>query len=476
MASAIPENSAAFTLEDVARISSGTLFGSSKDTVRGVVTDSRADTRGKLFVALPGERYDGHDYLSQALRGGARALLVEREVKEAAVPVVRVKSTLLALGALARAHRERWKGRLVAVAGSAGKTTTRSAIAAALESLAPGQVHFAPGNLNNLIGVPLVLLGLSEKHRFGVVEIGTNAPGEVAALTRIALPDAGVLTLIGIEHSEGLGSIELIEAEEASLFTNLGEAAVRIGNLDDERVRRRLSENVSRRRIGYGFGDGADYRIVARDEGAVGTSRLVVARPGGERLAINTPFVGRPGAYALAAAIAAAESVSDSSVSAPALEAAFARLGPLEPGRLTPVELGSGVLVLDDTYNSNPASLRSSVATAQEIARARAGRLFLVLGEMRELGDESPRLHREAGEKLLDFGAACVLALGGEARWLLEPFERAGIAALSVEPDDAVSWLVLNTAPRDVVLVKASRGVRAERVVQGLISRTGSRS
>jgi UDP-N-acetylmuramoyl-tripeptide--D-alanyl-D-alanine ligase len=472
MASAIPENLAAFSLDEVARITQGTLTGSGGETVLGVVTDSRAETRGKLFVALPGERYDGHDYLSAALRGGARALLVERELKDATVPVVRVPSTLSALGALGRAHRLRWGGRVVGIAGSAGKTTTRTAVAAALDAIAPSEVHFAPGNLNNLIGVPLVLLGLHERHRYAVIEIGTNAPGEVATLTELARPDAGVLTLIGIEHSEGLGSIERIEAEEASLFDALGQSAVRIGNIDDERVRRRLSQSSAQRRTSYGFGEGADYRIISRDEGAVKSSRLVLERPAGGALSLQIPFVGRPGAYAVAAAVAAAETVTETILSAAALEAAFERMGSLEPGRLTPVELDTGVLVLDDTYNSNPASLQSSVATAHEIARARAGHLLLVLGEMRELGDESPRLHREAGEKLLDFGVAAVLALGGEARWLLEPFERAGVAALSLDADTAVDWLVRNVRPRDVILVKASRGVRAERVVQGLVART----
>jgi UDP-N-acetylmuramoyl-tripeptide--D-alanyl-D-alanine ligase len=471
MASAIPDNSARFTPEEVARITGGSLDGRGHETLHGVVTDSRADTRGKLFVALPGERYDGHDYVSAALRGGARALLVERELADVPVPVVRVSSTLAALGALAHEHRSRWGGRLVGVAGSAGKTTTRVAVAAALDAIVPGSVHFARGNLNNLIGVPLVLLGLLPEHRYAVVEIGTNAPGEVAALTRMAAPDAGILTLIGLEHSQGLGSIERIEAEEASLFETLSERAVCVGNADDERVRRRLSQVGARRRVSYGFGADADYRIVSRDEGSVSSSRLVLARASGQ-LELSTPFVGRPGAYAVAAALAAAESVTSASVEPGALEAALARLGPLESGRLTPIHLDNGVLLLDDSYNSNPVSLRSSVSTAHEIAQARAGQLVLVLGEMRELGDESPRLHREAGEKLLDFTVAALVSLGGEARWLLDPFERVGVPTLSLEPQAAAEWLSRNLRPRDVVLVKASRGVRAERVVEALVERT----
>ncbi len=472
-ASAIPENTARFRLDAVASICAGTLAGSGEAEAQGVVTDSRADTRGKLFVALSGERYDGHDYISAALRGGARALLVEREIGDVPVPVVRVHSTLAALGALGRAHRERWGGTLIAVAGSAGKTTTRAAVSAALDAALPGQVHFVRGNLNNRIGVPLVLLGLDARQRAAAVEIGTNSPGEVAMLTDIAQPNAGILTLIGIEHSAGLGSIERIEAEEASLFDRLGPGAAALGNIDDERVRRRLSSAKTRARIGYGFGEGADYRILWRDEGNVARSRLVIGRPEGEPLSVDNPFLGRPGSYAVAAAVASTQTALGTELEPGAFEAAFARLGGLEPGRLTPIALQNGVLVLDDTYNSNPASLKSSVATAHEVARARSGRLWLVLGEMRELGDESPRLHREAGETLLDFSAACVVSLGGEARWLLEPFERAGVPAHSLESYAAVQFLIQNLRARDVVLVKASRGVRAERVVDGLIDKLG---
>jgi UDP-N-acetylmuramoyl-tripeptide--D-alanyl-D-alanine ligase len=472
-ASAIPENTARFRLDAVASICGGTLAGSGGTEVQGVVTDSRADTRGKLFVALSGERYDGHDYISAALRGGARALLVEREIGDVPVPVVRVASTLAALGALGRAHRERWGGTLIAVAGSAGKTTTRAAVSAALDAALPGQVHFVRGNLNNQIGVPLVLLGLDARQRAAAVEIGTNAPGEVATLTDIAQPNAGILTLIDIEHSEGLGSIERIEAEEASLYERLGPGAVALGNVDDERVRRRLSGAKTRARVGYGFGEGADYRILWRDEGNVERSRLVIGRPEGEPLSVDNPFLGRPGAYAVAAAVASTQTALGTELEPGTFEAAFARLGGLEPGRLTPIALQNGVLVLDDTYNSNPASLKSSVATTHEVARARSGRLWLVLGEMRELGDESPRLHREAGETLLDFSAACVISLGGEARWLLEPFERAGVPAHSLESYAAVQFLLQSLRARDVVLVKASRGVRAERVVDGLIDKLG---
>jgi UDP-N-acetylmuramoyl-tripeptide--D-alanyl-D-alanine ligase len=215
MESALPENQARFTLGELARATGGTLAGpgGAEREVVGVSTDSRASLGGKLFVALKGERFDGHSFAEGAAKAGAAAILVENDVGALPIPALRVPSTLGALGAIAGLHRSRFPGRLIAVGGSAGKTTTRSAVGAVLELCAPGRVHQTSGNLNNLIGVPLVLLGLTPEQRYAVVELGTNAPGEVAALTAMAKPDAGLLTLIGLEHTEGLGDLDGVERE-----------------------------------------------------------------------------------------------------------------------------------------------------------------------------------------------------------------------------------------------------------------------
>lgn len=474
MSSAIPENRARFSLDEVARVTSGTLAGAGNAVVNGVVTDTRMNAAGKLFIALPGERYDGHAFVTAALRSGAQALLVERDVGDLGVPTVRVASSYAALAELARAHRQRWSGRLVAVAGSAGKTTTRSAVATALEAAAPGAVHFVPGNLNNRVGVPSVLLCLEQRHRYAVVEIGTNALGEVAELTRLAEPNVGVLTLIGLEHTEGLGTLDQIESEEGSLFAGLLSGAIAIGNADDPRVMRQLQRARVEQRSSYGFAESADYRVLEYTPGADGGSRMVVARPGRASLALDCPLVGRAGAYALAAAVAAAEACTGQPLGASELTHALGSLGVGEAGRLTPLALGQQILLLDDSYNSNPASLPSSVAAAAELAQARAGRLVLVLGEMRELGDESPRLHRESGQAIASAGAGLVVGVGGDARWLLEPFEKAGVAThFASDAEVAARWLDGQVQPGDVVLVKASRGVRAERVVQWLSASRG---
>jgi UDP-N-acetylmuramoyl-tripeptide--D-alanyl-D-alanine ligase len=473
MASALPENRAAFTLGELVEATGATLSPSSRGgpgvRVESVVTDSRADVRGAVFVALRGERFDGHDHVDRAVRGGARAVVVERDVGELGVPVLIVPSSVAALGALARAHRRRSKATLVAIAGSAGKTTTRSAVGAVLELVAPGAVHQTPANLNNLIGVPLVLLGLRPEHRFAVVELGTNVTGEVERLMGIAEPDAAVLTLIGIEHSEGLGDLDGIELEEGAAFRLLRAGAAAIGNADDPRVRRQLESAGTGTRVGYGFAEGLAVRAVARELRDLGEQCLTLEGRFG-RLVLDVPLLGEAGAYAALAAVAVLDALSLPFPAAPALSAALGHAG--EPGRLKAHRLGDGTIVLDDAYNANPASARSSLRTASEVAASRQARLVLVLGEMRELGALAKREHAALGTAIAESGATLLIAVGGDARLYVDPARAAGmVACFTDDAEAALAAARSQVKPGDVVLVKASRGVRAERVVAGLLER-----
>lgn len=473
MASLIPKNGAEFSLSQVATLCDGVLHGTGAQCV-GVTTDTRADLRGQLFIALRGERFDGHDFAAQALAQGAAGVVVERQLSGLDNAVV-VPSTLSALGALAAAHRQRWAKRIVAVAGSAGKTTTRSAITALLDSLHPGSIHFAAGNLNNLIGVPMVLLGLEPEHSIGVVEIGTNAPGEVRTLSTLATPDLAVLTLIGLEHTEGLGDLDGIEREEGEIWSGLGREGLAIGNADDERVQRTLQAYAPIRALSYGYAEGANYRLRSRTPNALGGSALEVERrtPFSEdSIRVDTSLLGDAGAYATLAALAVGEWLSQAALPPRIVSSALSAAG--EPGRLTPIELRDGIVVLDDSYNSNPASVKSSLATAREIARARGARLVLVLGEMRELGALAAEQHSEVGGLIAESGAALLLALVGDARRFVEPAQRAGIDSLFADTSEqGVELLLSRLQPKDVVLVKASRGVRAERLVRGLCDAKG---
>ena len=235
----LPQNRAPFATAELAAACAGTwLRPATTDAILGVSTDTRAVAAGNAFVALAGERFDGHRFIDRAIAGGATVLIVERPVEApAGVGVLQVGSTRAALGALAAHHRRRWPGRLLAIGGSAGKTTTRRAVAAVLAAHRPGAVHATEGNFNNDIGVPLTLLALAPHHEFAVIEIGTNHTGEVAALAALTRPDAALLTLIGAEHTEGLGSLEGVAQEEGDLFAALAAipgGGVAIGNADDE--------------------------------------------------------------------------------------------------------------------------------------------------------------------------------------------------------------------------------------------------
>jgi UDP-N-acetylmuramoyl-tripeptide--D-alanyl-D-alanine ligase len=479
MATPIPSNTARFTLAEILSATGGTHARGDADlVVDGVTTDSRGDASGKLFVALSGEHFDGHKFVGDAVRAGARALLVRRGAPvDASVPVVEVDDTLVALGALARLHRKRWGGTLVAIAGSAGKTTTSSAIAATLEAVAPGAVHSVPGNLNNRIGVPMVLFGLRPEHGVAVVEIGTNLRGEVRELTAIALPNIGVLTLIDVEHAEGIGSLDDIENEEGDLLRGLPKNGAAIANGDDERVVRQLVLANAKRKITYGTRGAVDYRIERREAVGLGGSRVAIDRPRGrsrETIHLEVPLIGLPGALAIAAAVAVADRVAARSVPTDRLSAALASRSFAAPGRLRPVELADHTVLLDDTYNANPASVRAAIATAREIADDRAARLVLVIGEMRELGADSEEQHLAVGRDVGASGAAVLVAVAGFAERFVAVAASFGVdAVFASDAERAVHGVLSRVQPGDVVLVKASRGVHAERIVEALIAARG---
>jgi UDP-N-acetylmuramoyl-tripeptide--D-alanyl-D-alanine ligase len=470
MATRIPANDALFSLDELAHATFGELRAGSSRAVRGVCTDTRDSVAGKLFVALTGDRFDGHDYVAGAVAQGAAAVLVSRDVPvDPHVTVIRVNSTLDALGRLAAFHRHRWGGTLVAVGGSAGKTTTRCCVAAALEAHAPGAVHSAVGNLNNRIGVPMVVLGIRPEHRYAVVELGTNLRGEMAQLGAVCRADVAVLTTIGVEHAEGIGAIEDIEAEEGELLQALGAAGIAVANGDDERCLRQLERAPAVGRITYGTGTHCSYRVISRQPMGVDTTRVGIELPEGRgSLLLDVPLIGLPGALAATAAVAVADRIARGSLAAADLAFAFATAR-FEPGRLVARELASGVVVIDDTYNSNPVSVRSSVRVAQELAAARGARLVIVLGEMRELGALSGAEHTQIGSELGEIAPSAVIGVGGEARLLVLAAERKGVLGRFAENCDAAASVLDSLVARgDVVLVKGSRSLGLERLVAGL--------
>jgi UDP-N-acetylmuramoyl-tripeptide--D-alanyl-D-alanine ligase len=476
MATPIPQNTAPFTVEEIARATGGRVVRPGPDA-RGVSTDSRTLPRGAAFVALVGESFDGHAFLAQAARRGAAAFVISRDVP---LPegggVVLVGDGLAALGALARAHRARWgaaphplgRRALVGVGGSAGKTTTTRVTAALLAGAGRGGVHATAGNLNNAIGVPMTLLGLEERHRFAVVEIGTNRRGEVAALARVATPDAAVVTSIGVEHTEGLGTLEDVAAEEGDLFAALPAEGAAIGNADDESVAAQMGRAGSRRRVGYGHGEGAAYRIAARRAEGLRGSAVRIERGGGA-IDLTVPLLGEAGALAAAAGLAAVEELLGERLRGEVATAALAGMTLPADGRLSVVELPDGTVVIDDSYNANPVSMRSSLRTAAELSAALGKRLVLALGEMRELGALSAAEHDALGGHVVAARPAALIAVGGDAARTARAAAAAGVdATFAAGSEEAAARALAIVRAGDLVLVKGSRGIRMERIAEAL--------
>jgi len=430
MATPIPGNAARFRLSEVASICGGTLVGEDLE-VRGVVTDSRAATRETLFVALRGERFDAHDFLPVA--GPA---LVS---KDAPAPHVRVEDTGAALLSLGRAHRERWGSsggkKLVAITGSAGKTSTKELTAAALRG-AGLAVNATRGNLNNLVGMPMTLLTLTDLDEVAVVEIGTSAPGEIGTLAEGCRPDVGVVTLVALAHTEGLGTVDAVFEEKTSL---LRASAVKIVNGDDPRLATCSATH---------YGRAGDVRLVGwRFEG---TRTVAEYEVGGVRLRASLQLVGEAAALNGAGALAVASALEVD------LEAAARGMESLRPvpGRMCPRER-RGRLILDDSYNANPSSTRLALDTAKALADARGEKLTAVLGDMKELGAQSRAAHAEVVAYAKERGA--LVAVGPE------------MAAVTDAVVDAPAALAKVGGAAGVVLVKGSRSMGLEHVVVGLL-------
>jgi UDP-N-acetylmuramoyl-tripeptide--D-alanyl-D-alanine ligase len=491
MATAIPQNRAPFTVEEIARATGGRILQDGAASI-GVSTDTRAITAGAAFVALTGDKFDGHTFLTSAVSLGARTLVVSRDDVgpwAGVVPaVVRVRDTRAALGALSHAHRMRWRGDLgadraakaprivIAITGSAGKTTTKTVLARVLEAMAPGMVHVTAGNLNNDVGVPMTLFGLAASHHYAVVEVGTNARGEIANLAKMTAPEVGVLTLVAAAHTEGLGSIEDVALEKGDLLAALPAGGLAVANADDERAAAQLGRTSAGTVRTYGFSEKADYRVeLVTTRGAKG-NRLRVVRPRPqEPVEIESPLLGEAGALAVTASLAVAEWAIGRAAKVDELEAALLPLAAQGDGRLSLVPLADGTMVIDDSYNANPASMQASLRAAADVAAREKRRLVVVLGEMRELGAVSSHEHDQLGQSVARSGAALVIGVGGDAERVTRAAAGAGKSAcFAKNAEEAAALALSHVLPGDVVLVKGSRGVATEKVVRALVAARGA--
>jgi UDP-N-acetylmuramoyl-tripeptide--D-alanyl-D-alanine ligase len=439
--------------------------------VAGVSIDSREIRPGELFIAIHGPRHDGHDHVASALEGGAIAAVVAETklagyasgVRDRCIPA---GDTFDALKQLARAVRESWGGKIAGVTGSVGKTTTKEILAALLG--AKLRVLKSEGNFNNEYGLPLTLFRLEESHQAAVLEMGMSRRGELARLAAIARPDVGVVTRVAPAHLEFFSSVDEIALAKRELIEGLnGHESTAVLNADDPRVAA-FGAFAPGRVLTYGIENQAFFMAQEiEDRGALGSAFDYVSPEGRVRLELNVP-----GRHAIANALAALAAASVWGIGAAEAQSVFLALrAPAMRGEL--LRFSSGWALINDSYNSSPAALQAM--TELLAATPSFKRRILAAGEMRELGTSSAELHRAAGQFAAKTGKVdWVIGVGGDAAKIAEGAIAGGLAhdhaRFFPTPKEAAEFLTALIKPGDLLLVKGSRGVKMEQIVDALIA------
>ena len=451
-----------FTLDELIQASGGELFsGPRAIELAGVSIDSRTLRPGEAFVAIRGHRLDGHAFCAAALAGGARALVVADRGAVSPTPdvaVVLVKDTTRALQRLAGFHRARFQLPVVAVTGSNGKTTTKDLAAAVLS--VRFRVLKSEGSLNNQWGVPLTLLRLSSEHQALVLELGMNAPREIATLAALARPSVGVLTNIGPVHLEFLGSLEGVQKAKGELVEAIGPEGTVVLNADDPLVLA-LAKEARGRVVTFGLEGSAHVGargVVTKESGGIAFTLVI----GVSSAPVLLPLAGR---HNVSNALAAAAVGSLFGLAPREIADGLARVRPAIH-RLTWIEAG-GVRILDDCYNANP---RSVAAALQTLTESTGGRAIAVLGDMLELGDAAEAAHREVGRLAARLGVDGLYGFGPLSRHTVAGARAAGLHAAHTASDLEALVKEMRREVRlgDRILVKGSRGMRMERLVERL--------
>lgn len=410
-----------------------------------IVSDSRQAGTGALFAAIQGERVDGHDYARVAVEQGASAVLASRPLNIDS-PVLVVEDVITALGQIAAEIRSRLNPTVVGITGSNGKTTVKQMVASILgrqaNTLATG------GNYNNELGLPLSLFRLEDSHRFAVLEMGASQAGDIAYLAGIARPDVGVVTNVGPAHLKGFGSEEGVARAKGEMFESLPDngCAVIFGDQPWATLWRELSS--AEKQITFGEQPGNDVRVIGRErlESPAGAIRLNLPVPGMHNR-VNA-------AAAAAIALALEFSIKD-------IEEGLAAFRPA-PGRLELKQMGAGWTVIDDTYNANPASLYSALRVLNEMQ----GQRWLVLGDMKELGEDGRKMHAEVGDAARSLGVHRIFALGPLSEAAVQSF---GAGAQHFADHQALNEALLSDIQPGInCLIKGSRSMKMERVVEAL--------
>jgi len=451
-------------LQDAALATGGTAVGG-QVLFSSVSTDSRAIQPGQLFVALRGENFDGHDYVSAVAAQGAAAAMVDKAwagANPVPLPLLVVDDTRLGLGRLAANWRSRFSLPLIGVTGSNGKTSVKEMVAvilraqARLDGLDPNLAVLATrGNLNNDIGLPLMLLRLSGNHRAAVIEMGMNHPGEIGYLTRLAQPTVALVNNAQRAHLQGMGSVNEVAREKGAIYDGLAADGVAVINADDAFAGYWKAINAGRKTLTFGLSPDSD--VTARCTSHGFASDLVLSAPQGEasfRLQV-------PGVHNVRNALAAAAACLAAGVS---LEAVAAGLGTYTgtPGRLHLRKGLGGAVVIDDSYNANPDSMRAGIA----VLASTPGRKILVIGDMGEIGEQSFQYHDEIGGYAKSEGVDFLFGLGEMSEVAARNFGEGGFHFSKL--DDLVAAVKAELNKDTVVLVKGSRFMKMERVVDAI--------
>jgi UDP-N-acetylmuramoyl-tripeptide--D-alanyl-D-alanine ligase len=448
-------------LEMLARWTRGEVAsGDPAAAITSICTDSRTMKAGDVFLALRGEKFDGHNYVQEAARRGALGAVIDRPVE--GLPkdfyVLQVRDTLKALQQMAGEYRRSLPIQVVCITGSNGKTSTKDLASAVLRERF--QITRTEGNLNNHIGVPLTILKLRSSDQIGVFEIGMNHPGEIAPLAALAQPDVAVITNIGLAHIEFMGSREAIANEKATLAEALPPSGTVVLNSDDD-FSRLIASKTRADAIFCGLAEDANIRATRLSQDFSGMKFEL--RAFGKCVTAQLPV---PGVHMVRNALLA---VGVGHAFGMSLEEAASGLSNLQltKGRLEQ-KVVRGIQVLDDTYNANPDSMKAALLTLSQMSTN--GRRIAVLGRMGELGSESERGHRSVGQAASDLGLDCVVTVGDEAALIADEAWRGGVAKVVKvgDQEEAIKALREYARAGDLILVKGSRSSKMERIVEGL--------
>lgn len=456
-------------VDEAAKVMEGHLISGRADTEwRGAALDSRAISDGELFFALPGEQTDGHRFVSQALERGASAAIVQQSVPT--LPpggLIQVDDSLEALHRLTRHVRNRTPQKLVAVTGSIGKTTTKEILAKLLSRRY--RVARNPGNLNNLFGFPVALLGIPEDTEWMVAEMGMSTPGELSRVSRLGRPEVAIFTNVQPVHLEFFGSLRAVAEAKAELLDGLTPDGLVVANRDDPEILRFIKRHRGPK-VWFAMEAEANYQITDLEPlvGTVGSRFRLVA--GNEEQEVLLPLHGR---YNVANFLAAAACAHSLGVPLAELAEAAQRVE-APPMRGVVHHCVQDIIVVDDSYNSNPAGVAAALSAAAGLTGARH---WAVLGTMLELGETSASLHREAGRQAAEAGFSPVVGVGELARELVAGAAAAGATTNWFEDAAAAAATIPDELHAgDVVLVKGSRGVGLEEVVRSLLAQVEERA